>query len=179
MKKLNILSGKYDGSLRDGYESFLYSETDECFVFFTPPGTKYLDYRHGSWFTAVDGIIEIYFKKKFYKVCHICESGGGRSVVYINIAMPAELSGDTLEWIDLDLDYRLDDDGAISILGRDNFTENYKKMRYPAELIDSVRAACTEVERGLAGGYYPFNNREHKFLYDQIKEKQARLNHAK
>ncbi len=173
MRKINILSGKYDGSLRDGYESFLYSETDECFVMLTPPGTKYLDYRHGSWFTAVDGIIEIYFKKKFYNVWHICESGGGKSVIYINIALPAELCGDTLEWIDLDLDYRLDDDGAISILDRDEFAQNSKKMSYPAELIDSARAACDEVERGLAAGDYPFNNREHKFLYGHIKQKYA------
>jgi hypothetical protein len=55
MKKVKVISKKYDGSLRDEYETRLYAESDETIILFSEPGLKYFDHRKDVWFEAQDG----------------------------------------------------------------------------------------------------------------------------
>ena len=71
MRKVRVASKKYDGSLRDEYETYLYSESDETIILFSNPGLSYWDHRKGARFEATDGLLEIYFKHRWYNVWHI------------------------------------------------------------------------------------------------------------
>ena len=68
MQKVNVVSRKYDGSLRDEYETSLVAETDESILLFSEPGLPYWHGRKAAWFEAPDGLIEIYFKHQWYNV---------------------------------------------------------------------------------------------------------------
>src|SRR5262245_65921153 len=68
MEKVKVISKKYDGSLRDEYESHLYAESDETIILFSEPGLRYLDHRKAAWFEGKDGLLEIYIKRRWYKV---------------------------------------------------------------------------------------------------------------
>lgn len=170
MKKVSVISKKYDGSLRDEYETYLYEETDETITLFSLPGLKYWDYRKAGWFEAEDGLIEIYFKHKWYNILHICEQN--RHIdhrIYVNIAMPVTFHVTGIEWIDLDLDYRVYLDNSVKRLDQDEFEQNVQKMRYPPDLIEQAYHACREVEAGLRSGAYPFDYQRQVELYHQIK----------
>jgi hypothetical protein len=60
MRKVKVISKKYDGSLRDEYETYLYAETDEIIILLSLPGLSYWDHRKAAGFEAPDGLLEIY-----------------------------------------------------------------------------------------------------------------------
>ena len=173
-RKIKIVSRKYDGQLRDEYESYLYSEDDDKIVTFSPPGTPYFWQKQGAWMTAPDGLIETYFKHAWYNVWHICEQNSHVNRMYINIAMPATLQDDLLTWIDLDLDLRVHMDGSLELLDEDEFQENLLAMHYPPAVVAQAYAACDHLKACYASALYPFTLAEHYALYASIKQNLAR-----
>lgn len=169
MRKVKVLSKKYDGSLRDEYETYLYAETDKTITLFSPPGLKYWDHRKAAWFTAQDGLIEIYFKHRWYNVWHICEQVSHTNRIYVNICMPATRHATVIEWIDLDLDYRVHLNNSVERLDQAEFEQNIQLMGYPPDLIVQAQIACREVEDGLINRAYPFDYEKQVQLYHQIK----------
>jgi protein associated with RNAse G/E len=169
MRRVRVLSKKYDGSLRDEYATYLQSETDETITLFSVPGLKYWDHRKAAWFEAQDGLIEIYFKHKWYNVWHVCEQVSNTNLIYTNIALPATFQAQQLEWTDLDLDYRVHLDNSIERLDQADFEHNTQHLRYPPEVIEQAWAACREVEAGLAHGTFPFDYDQQVELYHRLK----------
>jgi uncharacterized protein len=169
MRQVRVLSRKYDGSLRDEYDAYLYAETEQNIILYSPPGMKYWDHRKAAWFEAPDGLIELYFKDRWYCVWHICEQVSQRNLIYTNIAMPATFQEMRLAWTDLDLDYRMHMNGAVELLDQAEFEQNARRWGYPQHLIEQVRAACREVEAGLASGTFPFDHERQVELYHRLK----------
>jgi len=164
-----VVSKKYDGSLRDEYETYLYAETDETIILLSLPGLRYWDYRKAAEYESPDGLREIYFKHRWYNVWHICEQVSNINLIYVNIALPAMLQENVVEWTDLDLDYRVHLDQSVELLDEMDFKQNAQRMGYPAELIAQVRTACRDVEAGLAKRIYPFDYERQMKLYHCIK----------
>ena len=73
MQAIRIVSRKYDGRLRDDLNAFLYAEDDERLVVYAPVGTMSYDRHRQAWIPAPDGLLEIYFKNRWYNIWHICE----------------------------------------------------------------------------------------------------------
>lgn len=169
MQRIKVISRKYDGSLRDWYETDLYAETDEAIMLCALPGLPYWHARRGEWLTAPDGLIEIFLKRKWYNVVHITEQISSTNLMYINIALPATLQDGVLEWTDLDLDYRVHMDNSVERLDQDEFDENVLRMGYPPDLIEQAYAACREVETGLVQRAFPFDYADQVALYGRIK----------
>jgi uncharacterized protein len=169
-RSVRVVSRKYDGSLRDEYETQLVEETAEAFTLLSPPGTPYLDHRVGSWQTAApDGLLELYFPQRWYNLWHICEQQSSVNLMYINLSIPAMLRGDVLEWVDLDLDYRVHVDHSVELLDEAEFAENAARFDYPPELIAQVRAACREIEALLAERAFPFDHERQVERYRRLK----------
>jgi protein associated with RNAse G/E len=169
MRKIKIVSRKYDGSLRDEYEAFLYMENKESLVVYTPSGTLDYDHRKQAWFAAPDGLLELYFKTRWYTVWHICEQNSNFNQIYTHLSMPATVTATGIEWVDLDLDYRVHLDGRIERLDEQDYIEHRDSMSYSAEMHEQVQAACAEVEALYQKRAYPFNYIEQVALYQQIK----------
>jgi uncharacterized protein len=169
MTRVRVISRKYDGSLRDEYEAYLYAETEQAIMLFSPAGMKYWDHRKYAWFEAPDGLIEIYFKYRWYNVWHICEQVSHTNLIYTNIAMPATFQKMRLEWTDLDLDYRVHLNHAVELLDQSEFEENARRWGYPQHLIEQAQAACREVEAGLASRTFPFDHEGQVEHYRRLK----------
>jgi uncharacterized protein len=167
-RRVRVVSRKYDGSLRDEYETWLVEATDEVITLLSPPGTPYLDHRVGSWQAAPDGLLELYFPRRWYNLWHICEQASDVNRVYVNLAAPAVLRGDLLEWVDLDLDYRVHADGSAELLDEDEFAENAARFGYPPELVGQVHAACREIEALLLADAFPFDHERQAARYRQL-----------
>ena len=173
MRKVLVVSKKYDGSLRDEYEAYLYADADDSITFYSPPGVRYWDHRKSAWFEAEDGLLEIYFKHKWYNVWHICEQISNVNLMYVNIAMPTKLHSKRLEWIDLDLDYRANLDHSVQRLDEAEFEKNIQLMRYPPAVVEQARLASQEVEAGLQSKTYPFDHGRQVEIYDRIRSELA------
>jgi uncharacterized protein len=169
MDKVKVVSKKYDGSLRDEYETFLYAETEETILLFSLPGLGYWDFRKGAWLQAQDGLLEIYFKHKWFNVWHIAEQISNTNLAYVNIALPAVLRDRTVEWVDLDLDYRVHMDHTVELLDELEFAQNSRRYGYPPELLERVQASCREVEGGIARREFPFDYERQVELYQRIR----------
>jgi protein associated with RNAse G/E len=169
MRKIKIISSKYDGRLRDEYTAFLVAEDEERLVVYSPPGTLSYDHRKQAWFAAPDGLLELYFKARWYTVWHICEQNSQCNQSYTHISMPAVVTASGIEWVDLDLDYRVYLDGRIERLDEQEYRERKVTMRYPAAVQEQVQAACAEIETLYQRRAYPFNHRDQVALYEQIK----------
>jgi protein associated with RNAse G/E len=168
MRKVRVLSKKYDGSLRDEYETYLYADTNEHIILFSRPGLRYWDYRKNAWFEAQDGLIEIYPRRKLYNVWHIAEQVSNTNLMYVNIALPASLREGTMEWVDLDLDYRVHLDNSVELLDESEFELNSQRFGYPPKLIERVQAVCREIEAGLTQQIFPFDYNQQVKLYNRI-----------
>jgi uncharacterized protein len=168
MQRITIVSKKYDGSVRDEYEAFLYSASDEQLVVFAPPGIRVFDHRKQTWLEAPDGLIELFSLRAWYHVWHICEQVSGTNTTYVHIATPAQYHGTTIEWTDLDLDIRVHLDGSVVVLDEEEFWENAARMGYPPEVVERCRAACAQVLAGLAGTSGEFDREHYVALYAQI-----------
>ena len=169
MREIEVTSKKYDGSLRDSYRAQLIEETDETIVLYIRPGIKTWDYRKNAQSIDADGIIEIHFKHKWFNVCHICEQISGINLMYINLAMPVTFKVDVLEWTDLDLDYRVHLDNSVELLDEEEFEQNKVLMNYPSDLVNHVRAACQEIEKGLTRRAFPFDYERQVERYQELK----------
>ena len=169
MQKVRMTSRKYDGRLRDEYAAFLWAEDPERLVVYAPVGTLSYDRRTQAWIPAPDGLLEIYFKHRWYNVWHICEQVSGINRIYAHIAMPATLREMRLEWTDLDLDYRVHLDDAVEPLDRAEFEQNARRWGYPRHVLEQAQAACRDVEAGIKSRTFPFDHERQVELYNRLK----------
>jgi uncharacterized protein len=169
MRTIRIISRKYDGRLRDGYEALLYAEDDERLVVYAPVGTMSYDRRTQAWVAAPDGLLEIYFKNRWYNVWHICEQTSNINQIYSNLSMPAVRTAEGIEWVDLDLDYRVHLDGHLEQLDAEEYRAHITSMGYPVEMQAHLQVACAEIEALYHQRADPFNHVEQVALYHQIK----------
>jgi uncharacterized protein len=170
MRKIQVIKKKYDGSLCDEHEAYLCEETDEMITLFSLPGICYWIYRKATWLQTPDGLLEIYSKRKWYNVWHIAAQNSYTNLMYVNIAMPAVLDGETLEWVDLDLDYRIHLDGSVQLKDENEFQQNQQCLKYPPELVEQVQKACREVENGIKQNIFPFDYEQQVKRYYQVKD---------
>jgi protein associated with RNAse G/E len=178
MQRIQIISRKYDGRLRDEYEAFLYAEDDERLVVYAPVGTLSYDRRKQTWVPAPDGLLEIYFKTRWYNVWHICEQISGMNQIYSNLSMPAVRTEMGIEWVDLDLDYRVHLDGRLERLDEEDYRAHIASMGYPVEVQAQVQAACAAIESLYHQRADPFNHAAQVALYQQIKASIATIHPA-
>jgi protein associated with RNAse G/E len=170
MRKIQVIKKKYDGSLCDKHEAYLCEETDELITLLSLPGTGYWLYPKATWLKTPDGLLEIYPKRKWYNVWHIAVQNSYTNLMYVNIAMPVVLDGETLGWVDLELDYRVHLDRSVELIDEDEFQLNGQRMKYPLGLIEQVHAACREVEDGFAHKIFPFDYEQQVKRYYQSKD---------
>ncbi len=167
--KIKVISRKYNGALRDEYEAYLIAEDNEVITIFTPPGTLSFSPKKGEWLSGPDGLLELYFKQRWYNVWHICEQRSGWNRIYANIAMPATLQDNVLTWVDLDLDLRIHLDGALEVLDEEEFVTHSNLFAYPPAVVEQARAAVAELVTLYQRGVYPFTHIEQVARYEQIK----------
>ena len=151
-----VVSTKYDGSLRDSYEAELLEKVGGLVRLSVPAGTPVLSGKSGQWFDAPDGGMDMYFDDRWYNVYH--HGSSAPYLWYCNIAMPATFDGSTLRWVDLDIDIRCHLDGSLRVLDEDEFEHNRVEMAYPQDVVERALAARDEVLELASKGLFPFDH---------------------
>lgn len=84
--------------------------------------------------------------------------------LYVDIATPAQWSGDRVTLIDLDLDIVRWRHGGVEVLDEDEFAEHQVAYGYPDHVVDRARSATAQVFLDVEGRKEPFGNVAHPWL---------------
>ena len=157
-RMITVVSTKYDGRLRDSYAAQLLDRVGTMLRIKVPAGTPVYEGKHGRWVLSEDTATEVYFTDRWYNVWHLREHTTVPNLWYANVALPAQFDGQTLRWVDLDIDIRCYLDGSIQVLDEDEFKQHRTLMSYPEEVVNRALAARDEMLKLAKGGAFPFDH---------------------
>lgn len=75
---------------------------------------------------------------------------------YCNICLPPVLQGNTLSFIDLDLDL-VHREEVWTVVDEDEFLENQQLYDYPTDVIERARASLLNLQERIAQQQFPFD----------------------
>ncbi|MEX2375171.1 MAG: DUF402 domain-containing protein, partial [Dehalococcoidia bacterium] len=157
---VRVLSTKYDGSQHYEYRGILLDERDGVLRIVVEEGTPLVGYRGAGAFRC--SMTQLFFTDRWYNVEHNYRPIGRYGMrMYANIATPARLEGDTIHWIDLDLDVVDTESRGLYVDDEDEFAAHSVEMRYPDEVVAQALAARDEVLALARTGVFPLDRASH------------------
>ena len=101
--------------------------------------------------------LEYYWLDHWYNVFRFAEPDGRLRNYYCNVNLPPTFDGDTLSYVDLDLDILVQPDFSYQILDADDFERNAQRYAYPPEVEANARRAVDELVGMIETREFPFN----------------------
>ena len=100
---------------------------------------------------------EFYWLDRWYNVFRFHKPNGELRNFYCNINCPPIFDGETLEYVDLDIDVVWSEARGITILDEKEFVENCTRFSIPQPVQDQARKALGEVVERIEKRNFPFN----------------------
>jgi uncharacterized protein len=75
---------------------------------------------------------------------------------YVDIVTPAEVDGDVVQMVDLDLDVLRDAEGRVALDDEDEFELHRRTLGYPERWIDQARATAARIHLAMEAHQEPF-----------------------
>ena len=154
---VQVISTKYNGSLREKYEALLKESDGSVVQLSVPRGTPVWGEKLQRWVETDTDAVDIYFADRWYNVYHYGSSAP--YLWYCNIAMPATFDGKTLRWVDLEIDVLCHLDRSLTVEDEDEFEATRVEMDYPDEVARSALAARDEVLGLASDSVFPFDHK--------------------
>jgi len=101
--------------------------------------------------------VEYYWLDRWYNVFRFLNDGGGTHLYYCNINTPPVLEGDTLTYVDLDIDILVQPDFSFEVLDLEEFEVNAARYDYSSEVKNSARTAVDELVELIESRQFPFD----------------------
>lgn len=159
-RRITVRSTRFDGSLRDEFEADFLGTAGTTLIVRTHVGTP-IRVPNGV-IAEVACATQILFTDRWYNVNHFHDIVAPYSNLwYANIAMPARFDGDSIEWIDLDLDVMCDVDRGVLLKDVELFEDRVASGYYPPDIVANVYAARDEVLALADRGAFPFDRHTH------------------
>lgn len=164
-KLVRVLSTKFEGSPHYDYLAELVpSEDDTQLVLLVRGGTLMQSYRGPR--DAQATFTQVFWPSQdvWWNAEHYHEPlafpDQASLLTYVNVALPATFDGETVRWVDLDLDVILTESGPV-LLDEDEFAEHLLAMRYPDDLITRARDTAASLLEHAAHERTPFDRATH------------------
>ncbi len=104
----------------------------------------------------------LFWTDRYYNIYHNESPAGRRGIMsYANVSTPAQLDGDVLRWVDLDLDVFTNEDGEVTLDDVDEFEQHRTRFAYPEALVAEAFAARDELLELAKTGGFPFDREAH------------------
>ncbi len=157
-RAIHVVSTKYDGSVHWEFDSFYIAELGSLLITTNFAGQE-LTTSDGPWTTPFD-TRNHFWSDRWYNIMR-CDRprAGGLEYWYCNVTTPAQYDGETVRYIDLDLDVRVFADGTLEVLDEDEFLEHSARMGYPRDVIEQARRAVDELVALARSGQFPFEQK--------------------
>lgn len=102
--------------------------------------------------------LEYYWLDKWYNVFRFAEMDGTLRNYYCNINVPPTFDGETLAYVDLDLDILVTPDLSFQVLDVEDFERNAEIYSYPEEVRTNAREAVAELIDMIQTRAFPFSD---------------------
>jgi hypothetical protein len=161
-RPVRVASTKFDGSLHQDYVGHLLEghADGDALRLYVPAGTPVRRYR--GEFAVRQAFTQLFWPGTdcWWNVEHFHEplSFANRPslLTYVNISTPAEFDGETVRWVDLDLDVIVTGAG-VRLIDEDEFEEHRERFGYPDDLVMKARAAAELLIDLASRGERPFD----------------------
>ena len=100
--------------------------------------------------------VEYYWLDRWYCIFRFLTDDGRTRLWYCNINTPPELDGETLSYIDLDIDILVQPDFSFQVLDEDEFETNAKLFGYSDHERSRAQQAVEELIAMIDGRHFPF-----------------------
>jgi len=102
--------------------------------------------------------LEYYWLDRWYNVFRFAQPDGSLRNYYCNVNVPPTFDGETLSYVDLDLDILVEPDFSYRILDVQDFEKNAEHYVYSAEVQANARQAVDALLRMIETRAFPFNS---------------------
>ncbi len=158
-RPIRVVSTKFDGSQHYAYAARLLDRTGPLLRVWVERGEPFTSYRGDGLMR--EGFTALFFTDRWYNLFHNLHPVGARGyLTYANVGTPVTLDGDTLRWVDLDIDIVRTVD-AVHVDDEDEFALHSQQMAYPPDVVERVLATRDELVRLAASEAFPFDRHSH------------------
>jgi uncharacterized protein len=154
---IEVRTYKYDGSLQRTWQAELQRREASLIVLDAQFPAEIV---HDFLGTIPSGThsLEYYWLDRWYNVFRFSHPEGKLRNYYCNVNVPPTFDGETLSYVDLDLDILVEPDFSYRILDVADFERNAEDYRYPAELQAQARHAVDELAALIESRQFPFHS---------------------
>jgi protein associated with RNAse G/E len=143
-RTITINSRKYDGSIRRSWSAEL-TRIDGALIELLGEFEFSVDHTDLGHIEKGTISVESYWLDRWYNVFCFKKPDGSDRNHYINLALPPTFDGDTLDYVDLDIDVIIWPRGEVEVLDIEDFRSNSALYGYPADLIIRVEKTLDEI----------------------------------
>ncbi len=114
---------------------------------------------HDSLGTIVAGTqsLEYYWLDRWYNIFRFSQPSGELRNYYCNVNVPPSFDGETLTYVDLDLDILITPEFSYNLLDLEEFEDNTVRYGYPAEVVANAHEAVNDLLKMIRERAFPFN----------------------
>jgi protein associated with RNAse G/E len=102
--------------------------------------------------------LEYYWLDRWYNIFRFAQPDGKLRNFYCNVNVPATFAGETLSYVDLDLDILVEPDFSYRILDVEDFERNAAHYGYTEEVQANARQALVELVSMIETRAFPFSD---------------------
>lgn len=159
---ITIQSKKYGDRLHYEWNTTLLEKTDKHIFVLSEPGRELHHYTRGKTFICDHWTIEFFSFESWFTVSADVVDGQ-IAQYYCNINQPAVCNGNTVSYIDLDLDF-VQRNQVWKVVDEDEFAMNAVKLSYPPELIERARFELESLQHRVENGLFPFDGTLERYV---------------
>ncbi|MBE1441613.1 DUF402 domain-containing protein [Paenibacillus sp. OAS669] len=159
---ITIQSRKYGNRLHYEWKARPLEKTDKHIFVLSEPGRELHHYTRGKIFICQHWTIE-YFSFASWFTVSADVVDGSITQYYCNINQPATWDGNTVTYVDLDLDY-VRRNNVWKVIDEDEFASNAVELAYPPELVERAKLELESLQQRVANGQFPFDGTIEKYV---------------
>lgn len=155
--RIAVKAYKYDGVLHRAWEAELIHQEGSLVVL---DAEFPEDIVHDLLGTIASGTrsLEYYWLDRWYNVFRFAQPDGTLRNYYCNVNVPPKFDGETLSYVDLDLDILVDPDFSYRVLDAEDFARNAGRFGYSAEVQTRAQEALAELATLIENHAFPFSD---------------------
>lgn len=162
---LSIYCFKHNGSLHRCWDRGLVLENNDDIIVIATKKAKVVESNGRRWFTK-EPAVTIFSKKEWWNaICMFKKEG---ICYYCNIASPSVIDGDSIKYIDYDLDAKLFPNGDIRLLDQREYLHHKEKYNYSEELDTVLKYTMEKIVSLMKKKEFPFDDDSIRNYYDEF-----------
>jgi protein associated with RNAse G/E len=160
LRRITVRATNFDGELHWEHAAWLQGAGDGWVVTRTDAGTQVRTEGGGEYVSPFDTRAH-YWTDRWFNVIRLETPGQGLYGYYCNIATPLRFDGETVHYVDLQLDVRVlaDASGKLEyrLVDEDEFEAARQRYAYDDELVARCREAVASLVAMIEAREFPFD----------------------